>query len=316
MSVVETLAQTLVGQRQLRLVEALTELEPLDNHQQVGVSPLRAESEKWGLESGAITSDLKYLQSIGLVQCFESVAGINNVFIKQPGLDAAGEFKQLKCDLRKRVQEIRDAVLNWLYDLYLQDVQAASTNAFVASDRGNFFGEPYTQSELDRAVRWLRSEEYIKGVAVYGDELLRPVLTPKAIRTIETGNSVNALLTSAGVNVTEVHVQGSSGVNIAVASSNVNQSNTLTQGQIEQVEKMLGSVRALLNPHILGVTDEVIADAQRVVGEIEAETRTSTPETRKVKALALKLMELAATGTVQGAIDAINTVVQQGITGM
>jgi hypothetical protein len=316
LSIVESLAQTRVGQRQLRLVQALTELKPLDNDHQVAVSPLREESEKWGLESGAITSDLKYLATLDMLYCFESLAGINNVFIKQPGLDAAEEFKQLKGDLRRRVQEIRDSILNWLYDLYIQDGQAPSTNAFLASDRGNFFGEPYTQSELDRAIRWLRGEEYVKGAALYGSELLRPVLTTKAIRTIETGNSVNQLLTSAGVNVTEVHVQGSSGVNIAVASSNVNQSNTLTQGQIDQVEKMLGSVRALLNPHFLGVSDTTVADAQEVVGEIEREIQSSAPETSKVKALAFKIMELAATGTVQGAIDAIKTVVQQGIAGM
>jgi hypothetical protein len=116
--------------------------------------------------------------------------------------------------------------------------------------------------------------------------------------------------------VTEVHVQGSSGVNVAVDSSNVTQSNTLTQGQIDQVEKMLGSVRAMLTPSTAGVSDDVAAQAEVITGQLEEEIKSSAPQPTVVKALGLKLMELAATGTVQGVVDALNTVIAQGINGI
>jgi hypothetical protein len=316
LSVVESLAQSRAGQRQLRLLQALTELEPLDNHHQVAVRPLRDDSERWGLESGAITSDLKYLQSLRMVECFESVAGINNVFIKQPGLDAVHEFRELRTSPRRRAQEIRDAVLNWLYDEHVSGRRVSGISDFLASSNNHYLGDPYSPEEVARAAKWLFEEEYIDGFKVSSGEWLRPSITTKGMRVIETEQSVNKALTTAGVTVTEVNISGSSGVNVAVASNNVSQSNTLTQGQIEQVERILGSVRAMLNPTVIGVTEEVAAEAQTVAGQVEDEIQSPAPNAGKVKALILKLGELAATGTVQGGVDALNAMMQQGIAGM
>lgn len=316
MPAVEEIAQSNTGLRHLRIMTALTELEQLDSNRQVGVSPLYKDSERFGLDRQGLSSDLDALQDRGWIWFERSAAGIGTVIVAQPGVDAAEEFKELKNNPRRRVQEIRDAILNWLYDLYLGDDHAAGISDFLTSDRAHFFGEPYTEGEFTRAVRWLRDEEYVKGIGAFGGELVRPELTAKAIRTIETGKSVNELLTSAGVNVTEVHVQGSSGVNVAVDSSNVTQSNTLTQGQIDQVEKMLGSVRAMLTPSTAGVSDDVAAQAEVITGQLEEEIKSSAPQPTVVKALGLRLMELAATGTVQGVVDALNTVIAQGINGI
>lgn len=114
----------------------------------------------------------------------------------------------------------------------------------------------------------------------------------------------------------KVTISDSRGVNVAVASSNVVQSNTLTQGQIEQVERILGSVRAMLNPMVLGVTEGVTSEAQNVANQMEEEIHSPAPSTGKVKALMLKLIDLAATGTVQGRVDALTVMMQQGIAGM
>jgi hypothetical protein len=189
LSVVESLAQARVGQRQLRLIQALTELAPLDNDHQVGVGPLRAESQKWGLEAGAITSDLKYLQSQGMVECFESLAGVNNVFIQQAGLDAAHEFRQLRTNPRRRAQEIRDAILSWLYDMHLTTNGAQALSDFLGSDKGNFLGEPYTVVELERAGEWLFDQRYMTGQRTWGAEVLRPRITTDGSRQVQQGNS-------------------------------------------------------------------------------------------------------------------------------
>ncbi|MFE4834492.1 hypothetical protein ACFRAU_07400 [Arthrobacter sp. NPDC056691] len=94
------------------------------------------------------------------------------------------------------------------------------------------------------------------------------------------------------------------------------QSNTLTQSQIEEVEGTVGSVCAPLNPAVIGDSEEVAAEAQGVADEIQSEIESAAPNSGKVKALPLKLVELAATGTVQSGIDALNTLTQQGIAGM
>jgi hypothetical protein len=105
--------------------------------------------------------------------------------------------------------------------------------------------------------------------------------------------------------VHELNISDSQGLNVAVASSNVTQSNTLSPGQIDQLERILGSVRAMLNPMVIGVTQAAAAAAQTIADEVDEEIHSSAPSAGKVKALLLKLTELAATGTVQGGVDAV-----------
>ncbi len=295
---------------------ALTELNPLDSNRQVGVDVLFKEPDRWGLDKQAISNDLEALQERGWIWFERSLVGIQTVVIVQNGVDAAEDFGQLKGNRRRRVQEIRDAVLNWLYDLYVQGVEASGISDFLTSPSNQYFGDQYSEGELGRAATWLLTEGYVDGIETFGGELARPGITTKGIRVIETEQSVNKALTSAGMTVNEINISDSQGVNVAVASSDVRQTNSLTQGQIDQVEKILGSVRAMLNPMVIGASEEVTMEAQTIVREVEDEIHSESPSTGKVKALLLKLTELAATGTVQGGVDALNAMMQQGISGL
>ncbi|MFF1254928.1 hypothetical protein ACFVYC_20870 [Pseudarthrobacter sp. NPDC058329] len=316
MVAVEDIAQTSTGLRHLRLMAALTELEPLDSNRQVGVGTLYNEPERWGLDKQGISNDLEALQGRGWIWFERAGAGIQTVVVVQPGVDAADEFGQLRGNRRRRTQAVRDAVLNWLYDLYLGGDEASGISDFLTSESNQYFGDPYSGDELERAATWLMAEEYIDGIETFSGELARPEITTKGIRVIEAEQSVNKALTSAGMTVNEINISDSQGVNVAVASSNVTQSNTLSKGQIDQLEKVIGSVRALLNPMVLGVTEDVAEAAQAITGEVEEEIHSSAPSAGTVKTLLLKLMELAATGTVQGGVDALNAIMQQGIDGM
>jgi hypothetical protein len=313
---VEEIAQTKTGLRHLRLMAALTELEPLDANRQVGVGPLYNEPESWGLDRQGLFNDLDALQERGWIWFERSGAGIQTVVMVQPGVDAAEEFSQLKGNRRRRAQEIRDAVLNWLYDLHLAGVESSGISDFLASPNNQYLGDPYSEDELERAVSWLMAEEYIDGIETFNGELARPEITIKGMRVIETEQSVNKALTSAGMTVNEINISDSQGVNVAVASSNVTQSNTLTQDQIELMKRILGSVRSMLNPMVVGVTEDVAAVAQTIADEVDEEIHSSGPSAGKVKALLLKLTELAATGTVQGGVDALSVMMQQGISGI
>ncbi|MCD5341519.1 hypothetical protein LR392_04655 [Arthrobacter sp. AK04] len=316
MSDVESLVESKTGLRHLQLMCQLQDYTLLQGNCHVGVGRLYEIAKERGQPRESVTSDLEALQDRGWLWFEKSMAGIQTVVVNQAGQDVATEFKEFFTDTRRRTQQIRDDILNWLYDIYLRDGIAYGMSDFLKHHTASFYGLYYTEKELLRATRWLKDEEYITGTGAFGGELIRPELTTKAIRTIETGRSVNDLLTQAGVNVTEVHVQGSSGVNIAVDSSNVTQSNTLTQGQIENVEKMLGQVRALLTPVTAGISDEVASQAKVITGQLEEEIKSPAPQPTVVKAMGLKLLELAATGTVQGVVDALNTVITQGMTGI
>jgi hypothetical protein len=236
--------------------------------------------------------------------------------IQEPGFEAVKTYKAMTRDHRRRAKEIQDAMLNWLYDEHVSGGRVMDIRDFLNTAKNHYLGDPYSPEELSRASKWLFAEDYIDGFWAGSGELLSPSIRTKGMRVIETEQSVNKALISAGVTVTEVNISGSSGVNVAIASNNVSQSNTLTQGQIEQVERILGSVRAMLNPTVIGATEEVAAEAQTVVTAVEEEIQSPAPNPGKVKALLLKLVDLAATGTVQGGVDALYAMMQQGIAGI
>jgi hypothetical protein len=145
---VEEIAQSNTGLRHLRIMTALTELEPLDSNRQVGVSPLYKDSERFGLDRQGLSSDLDALQDRGWIWFERSAAGIGTVIVAQPGVDAAEEFKELKNNPRRRVQEIRDAILNWLYDLYLGDDHARVLATFSLATGHTSSGTPTRKVSL------------------------------------------------------------------------------------------------------------------------------------------------------------------------
>ncbi|WP_160665136.1 hypothetical protein [Pseudarthrobacter sp. ATCC 49987] len=316
MSTVESLVQSPSGQRQLRLIEVLSGLEPVDDHYQVDIEALEKDPEQWGFSSLALAGDLEAMKSWGWLDYWESLEGIGSVLLKQPGLDAANGFGELKSNRSRRAQHLRDAVLNWLYDQDVSGGHVSGISDFLESASNQYLGDPYSQDELYRATKWLLEEEYIKGHKASGGELIRPSVTTKGSRIVEAEQSVNQALTSAGLTMNNVTITDSQSVNVALQSSNVTQSNSMTQGQVEVVERILGSVRAMVNPLVLGVTEDVTTQAQIVANDVEEEIHSSAPDSGKVKALLLKLVDHAATGTVQGGIDALNAMMQQGIAGL
>lgn len=315
MPTVESLIQSYAGMRQLDLLIMLTEM-PADKDHQVDIEELERDPFLKGLDKSELEGDLEVMKDWGWVDYWPSLDGIGSVVLKQPGLDAARHFTALRNDPRRRVLESRDAILKWLYDAHLVDANPKGISDFLYCRGCQYLGAHYTQGELYRAAQWLMDKKYITGTRAMGGEVLRPSITTEGTQVVETGQSVNAVLTQAGMTVNKVNISGSQGVNVSVASSNVNQSNTLTQGQVEQVERIIASVRAMLTPAVIGVTDEVAEQAQVIVGEVEEEIQAPSPNSGKVKSLLLKLAELAGTGTVQATVDALSAMMQQGIAGI
>jgi hypothetical protein len=312
---VESLVQSDTGLRQLDLLIMLTEM-PADRDHQVDIEELERDPFMKGLTKSELEGDLDAMKTWGWVDFWPSLEGIGSVVIKQPGLDAARNFKALRNDPRRRVLESRDAVLKWLYDAHLVGENPKGISDFLVCRGCQYLGAHYSKEELFRAAKNLMDKELITGTRAMGGEVLRPSITTKGTEVFETGQSVNTVLKQAGITVNEVNISGSQGVNVSVASNNVNQSNTMTQGQVEQVERIIASVRAMLTPAVIGVTDEAAEQAQVIVGEVEEEIQARSPNSGKVKGLLLKLAALAGTGTIQATVDALGAMMQQGIAGI
>ncbi|BCW45180.1 hypothetical protein StoSoilB5_23640 [Arthrobacter sp. StoSoilB5] len=279
------------------------------------VSELYTVARLQGRPKKSVTGDLEALQEHRWIWFEKPVGGIDSVVLTQAGIDVAEDFKALRTDPRRRVKEVRDAVLNWLYDEQLKGANVLGISDFLKSSKNHFLGEPYSEEELARASNWLIDEEYIDGTKTWGAELLRPTITTRGSKVIEAEQSVNRALDAAGV-TNNVTITGSKAVNVALQSSNVTQSNSMTRGQVEVVERILGSVRAMLNPMVLGVSEDVTTEAQVIANEVDGEIYSLAPDAGKVRALLLKLVDLAVTGTVQGGVDALNAMMRQGIDGI
>lgn len=269
MSAVDSLVQSPSGQRQLRLIELLSGLEPVDRDHQVEIDALEKDPEQFGFSSLALEGDLEELKSWGGLTTGRPLAGIGSVILKQPGLDAASRLKEIKSNPGRRARQLRDVVLNWLYNQDVAGRHVSDISDFLDSSSNQYFGGPFSQEELYGATKWLLEEEYIKGHKASGGELLRPSVTPKGMRVVEGEQPVNHALMSAGLTMNNVTITDSQSFSVALKSSNFSQSNSMTQGQIEVVERILGSVRAMLNPLVLGVTEEVTTQAQVVAKEVK-----------------------------------------------
>ncbi|MDQ4490718.1 hypothetical protein RBS60_10965 [Sinomonas sp. ASV486] len=309
---IEALAQSGSGLRQLHLMTVLGGFEPTVDHQ-VEIGDLEADPSRWGFTDSSLGGDLEALQSRGWIEFWPTYSGIGSVVLKQPGIDAAREFQQLQTDPVRRYKEARDALLRWLYEANLSGSAPSGVQDFLLSPTSSYLGSQYTEDEVRRAADWLLEKGYIKGHRTYVGSLLRPSITSAGIDAVETVQSASAALTGAGITVNNINVTGSQGVNLSVASSHVNQSNTLTQNQVDEVAKVIDSARALLNSSSMGISRDAEAEARGVVDDLDEEIQQESPRTGIIKGLVAKLADLAATGTVQWAVDAFTALTQHAI---
>ncbi|MGN7149306.1 hypothetical protein ACTHQ6_09980 [Arthrobacter sp. SAFR-179] len=294
----------------MQLIATLVDFEHLDGNRQVGVGELYEDAVSRGLPRQSVTGDLQELQTRGWLWFEPSLAGIQTVTLNQAGVDVAEEFKALRSDPRRRTRQIREDVRSWLYDLYVRGEEASGITDFLTSPANQHFGDPYTEAELDRAAEWLLDEKHIEGILTFSGDLARPTITNKGISIVDNGTPAG----DSGRGHITIHNSGA--FNWSHNSSNVTQSNNLTQGQVDQVSEMLKTVIPLIASDLVRVSSETVAEAEAVADEIQQEIQSASAQPSRIKELAYKLVELAGTGGVQVGMSAVNSVVQQGIAGM
>ncbi|WP_269939233.1 hypothetical protein [Arthrobacter sp. HY1533] len=291
--------------RQYKLIGRILEVSEETGHRQVPTESLYRGGHLLNADERAMDADLAAFKARGWVDYFASVAGIDEVVLKQPGADAGEAFEKFRTNPRNRVPAARDALVQWLYDEYLDGNSYPVINRFSESAFENFYGVPFTWPEVIRACTWLHSEGFIAGTRTNAGVVPRPSITPKGIRFVEGRASVNDQHNGGVTTVTNNHlkVEGSSGVNVALNSQNVNQSNSVTIEQIEQTTKFIGSARSLVPA--LGLDGDQQERALQVIGELEVESTSTAPNQGRLKQLMGKVLEIVVTGTATGVADAL-----------
>ncbi|MFX1821778.1 hypothetical protein PV768_18525 [Pseudarthrobacter sp. CC4] len=300
--------------RQLRLLAEIYRESQDWDRRQVPTAGLYNEGHLWGIDVSALKSDFNALMAAGWIYFEASAGGVDEVLITQEGIDAAQEFQERRGNPRQRASALRVSLLNWLYDQHLSGEEPKDFTPFQASPEGKYLGLGYRDEEIVRAAKSLRDKGYIQVWAPVSGNLLKPTITTSGIDIIELSESAAEARGHEGMTVNNFNIRDSHSMNIALNSPGAVQTNTLTAEQVDQVRKV-GTFLREVKP-VLGLPDDRREEADQLVAELEEETTAAEPKPSRIKALLFKVIEVAATGTAQSAVDVVTSMAQSAIEGM
>jgi hypothetical protein len=198
----------------------------------------------------------------------------------------------------ERLWNLRDGVLAWLYELRIEGATIAEAKPAAFMEATSWADTEVTREELNAALEWLIKEDYVDGTGTMQRVVVRPCLTPYGEKYAASGKSVRDLPGVADVQNPYLHIEGSSGVAIAVNSPGAKQTVNVQQ-TVEQARNLATAIEQALP----SVTDtEVRADAEELLSEIRGESNADSPSPGRLKALATTAMTAIATavGTEAG----------------
>lgn len=281
MSDIEAIASKARGLRQLRFLVALMELiDETPGLVEVWRDGILERAGEPGLDYQVWAEDARAMDRNGWVRFEESIAGIDSLRLTQHGRDTAAEFANLRESPWDRTRHTAEASLKWLHGLELREQTAQQFDDFLATPGGAYLGASLTQTELKRAWEHLADKGLVRGTKTMQGPVLRPSITPAGSMLVEAGRSVYDSDSGSG-SVTHINAQGAHGFNMAVNSPYATQTNTLTTEQVNHVKQTVDALRGVLAN--FGVPENVKAEAEIVLEEIEEEAATQTPRSGKIR---------------------------------
>jgi hypothetical protein len=175
--------------RQIRLLEYLIDANRATPNQYVRLPDWAGDPQSDAYADAV--HDLYLFEQSGYVSRSQGLGGPPQVRVLPPGVAKVEEIRALRSDRRERNQQVRDAVLEWLHDCHCAGVEYPEMADFPKSPFGQFYGEPFDETEVKRAANWLADHEYIAGEANADDTILFATITTRGIRMAESDRSVN-----------------------------------------------------------------------------------------------------------------------------
>lgn len=295
-------SRSVSGLRQLLLLEKLVDIAPQFPREQVQTAGLYNEGHLWGMDVQALDNDFSVLKMKGWIYYESSLGGIDDVVILQAGRDVVHAFSEERENPVKRNTAIRSSILSWLYEEYNAGNDSPNTTAFYNGKHGRYLGKEITPLEMKRAVEWLVSMQLIE-VTPMLNGFTRPIITPQGVDSVELGDRAEAVLLEKGITVTQVNISDSSGVNVAVESSGVQQSNTVTVEQRKNIENFIGSARGMLPS--LGLSGDDQTRVIEIVDELDSEASSVVPKQSRARELIGKVLDIAVTGSATAMVNAL-----------
>lgn len=114
---------------------------------------------------------------------------IDPVTLTAEGIAVGEDIDKRRVDHRGRRRAARDAMLYWLDEPENASVREVAVEAM--GQFGSFLGTSFTAEEIEAAATWLHDEGYIKGIGAWGAGIIRPQLTSKGSRIVESDGSTS-----------------------------------------------------------------------------------------------------------------------------
>lgn len=301
--------------RQLHLLSEIHRLSEGWNRRQIPTAGLYNEGQDWGIDVSALRSEFNALMDAGWIYFEASAGGVDEILLKQEGIDVALEYQKKRSNPRQRAAALKTALLNWLYDQYLAGEVTKDFVSFKAEPEGSYLGLAYSEEETTRAAKWLKDKGYIQAWTPITGKVMSPRISASGIHIVELTESASSAAKPEGMIVNNnFNIRDSHSMNFALSSPGAVQSNTLTAEQVNDVRKV-GNFFWEVKP-VLGLPDDRKAEADQVIAELEEETASPEPSQGKLRALLYKVLDVVATGTAESAVDAVASMAQTAIEGL
>lgn len=300
--------------RQLHLLGEIYRLSEGWNRRQIPTAGLCNEGHEWGIDVSALRSDFNALMDAGWIYFEASAAGVDEILLKQKGVDVALEYQKKRSNPRQRASTLKSALLNWLYDQYLAGEDPKDFASFKVEPEGSYLGLAYDDDEITRTAKWLKDKGYIQAWTPVNGKVMSPRITARGIHFVELTESAGSAAKPEGMIVNNFNIRDSHSMNFALNSPGAVQSNTLTTEQVDEVRRV-GNFFRDVKP-VLGLPDDRKAEADQVIAELEEETASSEPSQGRLKALLYRVLDVVATGTAESAVEVATSIAQTAIEGL
>lgn len=209
--------------------------------------------------------DVAHLAAQGLAND-SSTMGEASASLTPHGRSVVAEIRSRRSDRAARQAACRSSLVSWLYDQDACDdaTRAVSWQGFFLDARSWFYGDAFTNDEVDRAAGWLQRQGLIGGSTV--EEAVGPMngyLTDDGVTCATEFDADPAAYLDARARSGSggITVSGISGGNVQIAGHQAQQ--TMTVGtDATQVALMIRGIADLMR--LTGLVDDA-AEHQRIV---------------------------------------------------
>lgn len=216
---------------------------------------------------------------------------------------------------KARAQACRSAVLDWLDEAREGTRNAVDTRKFAESTHDDK-ATPYTPTEIDEAINWLRDKQYVQG-DLYGPGFWRIAIRTEGIDALDSGRPVGAPAPTNAGNSINITVNGN---NNQVASNSPNASQVITVTMTPENSKQLLNVARLLaqnvTPASVGPDANRAQEAEEVADELREAAQQDDVPPGKLQRLLTRAKRVGISRTGEVFDQAISDAVDQALNGL